>query len=176
MEIMFGVLLIVLIAFVVIYNRIKRNENAVEEGLSGIDVALKRRYDLIPNLVETVKAYAKHEKEVLESIVHVRKDSSQDAYDASGEAINKILAIAESYPELKADKNFLHLQRALMDVEEHIQAARRIYNRNVKELKNSVLTFPGSAVNLVAKVEPGKYFTIDDHQRSQVVVNLSDDA
>lgn len=176
MEIIIGVILILSIAFIFIYNGIKRKENAVEEGLSGIDVALKRRYDLIPNLVETVKAYAHHEKEVLESVIHERNASSQDAYDASGQAINKILAIAESYPELKANKNYLHLQRALMDVEEHIQAARRIYNRNVKELKNSVLTFPGSAVNLVAKVQPGKYFTIEDHERSHVEVDFGNDA
>lgn len=176
MEIIFGVVIILVVGFILIYNKIKRNENAVEEALSGIDVALKRRYDLIPNLVETVKGYAKHEKETLESIVLSRNSNKQSAYNESGEAINTILAISENYPELKADKNFLHLQRSLLDVEEHIQAARRIYNRNVTELKNSVLTFPGSAVNALAKAQPQKYYVIENHERAVVKVNLSDDA
>lgn len=176
MEMIIGIVLVVLMIVVVLFNGIKRKENAVEESLSGMDVALKRRYDLIPNLVETVKGYARYEKETLEAIVLNRNHRSLEAYEETGQAITTILGIAESYPELKADKNFLHLQRALMDVEEHIQASRRIYNRNVKELKNAVLTFPGNVVNVLAKAEPGKYYTIDEEERRSVIINLGDDA
>lgn len=176
MEILLGILLILLIILMVLYNSIKRNENAVEESLSGMDVALKRRYDLIPNLVDTVKGYARYEKETLESIVLKRNQRSEVAYEETGQAINTILGIAESYPDLKADKNFLHLQRALMDVEEHIQASRRIYNRNVKVLKDSVMTFPGNVVNILAKANPGKYFMIDEEERRSVSINLGDNA
>lgn len=169
-----GGLVILFVFFISIYNGLKRAEVAVENAKSGIDVALKRRYDLIPNLVEVVKGYASHEKALFEGLALMRRGAltPQEQYAASGQAINRLLAVAESYPELRASDHFLHLQRALMDVEEHIQASRRLYNRNLAILKTKVMTFPGNVVNGVARVKVDAYFEIPDDQRSAVRIDL----
>lgn len=172
MEILLILIVIVLVGVISIYNRIVRLKNSVDTSLSGIDVALKRRYDLIPNLVNVVKGYTEHEKEVLMSIALERGGSIQNRLDSSSNAIGTILAVAESYPELKANQNFLHLQRSLMDVEEHIQAARRLHNVNVRSLRDAISTFPGNIFNNFMSIDSGNYYEIEDSERQNVKVEL----
>ncbi|NWK55013.1 LemA family protein [Verrucomicrobiaceae bacterium N1E253] len=139
----------------VMYNGHVNRRNAVNYAYASIDVQLKKRWDLIPNLVETVKGYTRHEKELLETLTRARrqaKDLHDDSHDRfSGEsqinqAVPQLLALAESYPELKADKQFLNLQRNLTEVEAQIAAARRAYNAAVMDYNNGVDMFPSSII------------------------------
>lgn len=138
------------------YNSLVKLKNNVEEGFSTMDVYMKKRYDLVPNLVETVKGYAKHEKETLTAVINSRnsalsatsiKDKAQSEAQLT-EAIKSLFALAESYPELKANTNFLDLQQQLTAVEQDIANSRKYYNSVVKMLNNKVEMFPS---NLVAK-------------------------
>ncbi|MDD3924593.1 MAG: LemA family protein, partial [Erysipelotrichaceae bacterium] len=153
-----GILLMFLGSSITMYNRFKSLDLQAEAALSNIDVALSKRYDTLSNMVEVVKGYAKHEKDVLVSITKARKDSLEgmsDADERQSSEMRQLLALAEAYPDLKADTNFLHLQKVIADVEEHLQAARRLYNQSVKEFNTGLQTFPsniiGSMMNLVAK-------------------------
>ena len=148
---------LVLIFTIFMYNRFVRQRNILDEAWSGIDVQLKRRHDLIPNIVETVKGYAKHEKTVLEEITHLRSRLSGPAsMKEKGElennfsqALKSIFALAEAYPDLKANQNFIDLQRILTETEEQIQLARRYYNGAARNYNTMVESFPN---NLVAKM------------------------
>lgn len=152
------VLIIALILgiFILFYNRLIRGKNLFREAWSGIDVQLRRRYNLIPNLVETVKGYAKHEKQVFEEVVKLRNqcvDASQlegqkQAENALTKALRGIFALAEAYPDLKANQNFLDMQNQLTEIEDQIQMARRYYNGTVRDFNIQVESFPS---NLVAK-------------------------
>lgn len=141
---------------ILIYNSLVRMRNMVDEAWSGIDVQLKRRTDLVPNLVSTVKGYAAHEKETLEEVVRLRNlaqgaqgvGETAQAQGLLGAALGKLIALAESYPDLKANANFAQLQATLGEVEEQIQLARRYYNGSVRNLNIAVESFPS---NLVAK-------------------------
>lgn len=174
MEILLAVLGIAVVWFIYYYNKIKKFSIAVEEASSGIDVALSKRFNLIPNLVETVKGYAKHEREVFESIAKSRRDMMTriDYENQMNDTINKLLAISESYPELKASDNFLHLQRALADTEEHLQAARRLYNRNVANLNETIAVFPGSLVNGIAHEKRAPFYEAETKEREVPRVNF----
>jgi LemA protein len=139
---------------VAIYNSLVRMRSMVEEAWSGIDVQLKRRTDLIPNLVSTVKGYAAHEKGTLEEVVRLR-GLAQNAHGVGetaqaqgllGQALGKLFALAESYPDLKANANFAQLQASLGDIEEQIQLARRYYNGAVRNLNIAVESFPSNLV------------------------------
>ena len=137
------------------YNGLVRLRQHVRESWSGIDTELKRRYDLIPNLVETVKGYAAHERAVLEGVTRARQQAAAStgspARQAADEnilvgALRRLLAVAEGYPDLKASANFLHLQRELVNTEDRIQAARRFYNANVRDMNTRVETVPSNIV------------------------------
>lgn len=151
-----GIIVVLLIAVIGIYNKLVRLNVRTDEAWSDIDVQLKRRYDLIPNLVETVKGYAKHEKEVFENVTKARAEAlkSQTVGEKSKtenmleDALKSIFAVAEAYPELKANENFIELQRELTDTENKIQASRRFYNANVRDMNIAVQTFP---TNLIAR-------------------------
>jgi LemA protein len=145
-----AVAVVVIVYFIVVFNRLVRQRNVVREGWSGIDVQLKRRTDLIPNLVATVKAYATHERSLFEEITS-RRAASVAAHDVGGKAsaeralsgsLGKLMAVAEAYPELKANQNFLELQNQLAEIEDHIQMARRYYNGAVRNLNISIQSFP----------------------------------
>jgi len=156
---MFQVILIVLIAFVfwliLTYNSLITLRSRTQEAWSDIDVQLKRRYDLIPNLVETVKGYAAHEKALFEKVTEARSRAmGAQSVKEKGEAENflsqtlkSLFAVAENYPDLKASVNFLELQRELRDTEDKIQASRRFYNGNVRDLNIKIESFP---VNIIA--------------------------
>jgi len=146
---------VVLLWLIVTYNGLVTLKNRTDEAWSDIDVQLKRRYDLIPNLIETVKGYAKQEQEVFTKVTQARVSamSAQGLRDKAKaenmltEALKSIFAVAESYPDLKSSTNFLELQRELSDTENKIQAARRFYNTNVRDLNIKVESFP---TNLIA--------------------------
>jgi len=155
--IVLGILAVIIIFFIVTYNGFVVLVNRTKEALSDIDVQLKRRYDLIPNLVETVKGYATHEREVFEKVTQARAQAmqaqgvkeKQEAENVLSGALKSLFAVSENYPELKAADNFLELQRELTDTEDKIQGARRFYNGNVRDLNIKVETFPS---NLIASL------------------------
>lgn len=164
-----GVIAVIIGWFIATYNRLVTLKIRSSEALSDIDVQTKRRYDLIPNLVETVKGYASHEKNVLENVTKARTE----AMSASGDAIEKagkenalsatlktLFAVAENYPDLKANVNFLELQRELSDTEDKIQAARRFYNGNVRDLNTKIQVFPASIVARMFKFAEMKFFEV----------------
>ena len=148
--IVLGVLALVLLYIVGIYNRLVRLRALVKEGFSGITVQLRRRADLIPNLVETVQGYATHEREVFEEVAKARAASvSGGSVEATAQAdqqltglLGRLFAVAEAYPELKANQNFLQLQDQLASIETELQGARRYYNATVRDLNSTIQSFP----------------------------------
>ncbi|RJX35989.1 MAG: LemA family protein [Desulfarculus sp.] len=155
---------------VAIYNGLVRKRNLVREGWSGVDVQLKRRADLIPNLIETVKGYAGHEKGLLEQVAELRAQSlraqapgEKSAVEGQlSQALGKLFALAENYPDLKASQNFLDLQRALAEVEEQIQFARRYYNGAVRDLNIAVESFPANLVAAPLGFKQAEFFQLED--------------
>jgi len=155
---------------VALYNGLVRKRNLVREGWSGIDVQLKRRADLIPNLVETVKGYASHEREALDRVTELRAQSLKAQAPAekgrvegmlSG-ALGNLFAVAENYPDLKASQNFIALQGSLAEVEEQIQFARRYYNGAARDLNIAVESFPSNLVAGAFGFEPAEFFELAD--------------
>ena len=154
MWILLGVLGILVLWLVAVFNGLVGGRNRVKEAWSDIDVQLKRRYDLIPNLVETVKGYAAHEKEALEKVVQARAQAMgahsvgehSKAENMLSGALKNLFALSEAYPDLKASQNFVELQRELTDTEDKIQAARRFYNSTVMTMNNKVEQFPSNLV------------------------------
>ena len=149
-----GVVVVILLWIVIAFNSLVRLRNRTKEAWSDIDVQTKRRYDLIPNLVATVKGYAAHESGVFEAVTEARTKAMNATGAAKADAENQLsgtlkslFAVAENYPQLKANENFLQLQTELTDTEDKIQAARRFYNGNVRDLNTRVETFP---TNLIA--------------------------
>ncbi len=148
------ILVLVFFWIVLIYNGLVRLKNRAKEAWADIDVQLKRRYNLIPNLVETVKGYATHEKEVFEKVTEARARAmgaadvkeKQEAENALSQTLKTLFAVSESYPELKASENFLELQRELRDTEDKVQAARRFYNSNVRDLSIRIESFPANLI------------------------------
>lgn len=163
------------------FNRFVRLRNKVQEAWSGIDVQLKRRYNLVPNLVETIQSYAAHEKEVFTEVAQSRSQGIQadtTARQAQAEsqlnsALNKLLAVAESYPELKSNQNFIEFQETLEEIEEKIQLARRYYNALVRDNNTSIQTFPGVMFAKSFGFNPFEYFEIENmEQRKHVEVKF----
>ena len=179
-----GIIVVLGLAVISLYNGLIRLKNRVDEAWSDIDVQLKRRYDLIPNLVNTVKGYASHERETLEKVVIARNaamaaQSTGDA-KAQGEAENalsgtlkSIFALAENYPDLKANTNFLELQRELSDTENKIQASRRFYNGNVRDFNTKIQTFPNNIIASWLKFTDREFFEIENEvERNNVEVKF----
>ncbi|MGB2754448.1 MAG: LemA family protein [Phycisphaerae bacterium] len=165
-------ILALVVALVVIgmYNSLVRGRNHVKESWAGIDTELKRRYDLIPNLVETVKGYAAHEREVFERVVEARTravaSTGSPAEQARDEnflvqALRQLFALREGYPDLKANQNFLALQGQLAETEDRIQAARRLYNGNVREFNNRCEMFPTNILASMFHFERAEFFEIE---------------
>jgi LemA protein len=164
-------LIVAIVAYLIyIYNALVSNKNLVAEGWSGIDVQLKRRADLIPNLVETVKGYASHEDKLFRDIAELRAKSisggsvaDQSAVgQAMSAALGRLFAIAEAYPELKADANFRDLQDKLSGVEDEIQLSRRYYNGAVRNLNTMIESFPSNVVANFFKFLKAEFFEIGD--------------
>jgi LemA protein len=150
------------------FNRLVRNRNLLDEAFSGIDVQLKRRHNLITNLVETVKAYGLHEKTVLEEVVNLRAQTTsagptreiQDSENALTDGLKRLLALAEDYPDLKASRNFLGLQDSLREIEDQLQMARRYYNGTVRNYNILAQSFPGNIVARLFGFGPKEFFQI----------------
>jgi len=173
-----GLLVGVVVWAVAAYNKLVRYRNMKEEGWSGIDVQLKRRSDLVPNLLETVKGYMKHEKEVLQGVTELRSRAKaakgptekMKAESAFGLGLGRLLAVAESYPDLKANVNFLELQKELEEIEDNLQMARRYYNGTVRNLNTAIEVFPSSIIARKFQFSPGEYFEIEDAKDREVPV------
>ena len=174
--IILAVLAVAAIYVVGVFNRLVRLRNLAREGWSGIDVQLKRRTDLVPNLVETVKGYAAHERSVFEEVTATRTSSiaannvtaQSSAEQALQSSLGKLFAVAEAYPELKADKNFLALQQQLADIEDQLQMARRYYNGTVRNLNTAIQSFPANVLAGMFGFHEQPFFELDD--RSQAAV------
>lgn len=158
-----------------IYNGLVKLRNRCKEAWSDIDVQLKRRYDLIPNLIETVKGYAAHERELFEKVTEART-KAMEAKDLKekGEAENNLsntlkslFAVAENYPDLKASENFLELQRELRDTEDKIQAARRFYNGNIRDFNTQIESFPSNLIASVFNFKQMEFFEIEEEKAEE---------
>ena len=172
------VVIVLLVAMVIgAYNGLVKLDERVNEAWSDITVQLKYRADLIPNVVETVKGYAKHEKETFQMVTEARsavmgaktvKQAAAAEKEMQG-ALGKIFAIAEAYPELKANENFVKLQSQLQDVEDKIQAARRFYNAGAKELNTKIKTFPTNLINnFVGHFKKRDYFEVEESEKARI--------
>lgn len=174
-----GVAVALILGLIALYNGLITLRNRVEEALSDMDVQLKRRYDLIPNLVETVKGYAAHEQGTLEKVIAARNSAmaipSSDtekkiqAENQLSSSLRSIFALAENYPDLKANQNFLELQRELTDTEDKIMASRRFYNGNVRDFNTKLQVFPTNIVNLMLNFKPFKFYELSDAEQREPV-------
>jgi len=175
--IILGVMAVVILAIIALYNSFIRLKVRVNEAWSDIDVQLKRRHDLIPNLIETVKGYAAHEKSTLENVIKARNQAmlagsageKAKAENALSETLKSIFALAENYPNLKANENFLELQRELSDTENKIQAARRFYNGNVRDFNTKLQVFPTNIIGNMLGFKERDFFGLDDASEKEPV-------
>ncbi len=173
--------LLVLVWLIGTFNRLVRVRQHIRESWADIDVELKRRYDLIPNLVETVKGYAKHERETLESVTALRNRAAANHGPAESQAVDesalmlglkRLFVVAEAYPQLKVDANFLHLQGELANTEDRIAAARRFFNGNVREMNQLCSMFPTNMVASVFSFRPETFFELSS-EAERVVPRVS---
>jgi LemA protein len=182
------IVLVVIVAIVVLlglflagmYNGLIRSRVRVNEAWSGIDVQLKRRASLIPNLVETVKGYAAHEREVFERVTEARAalqraGTAKEAAEANNmmtQALGRLFAVAEAYPQLRASENFMDLQNELADTEEKIAFARQFYNRNVTDFNARILVFPSVVIARLMNLQPFDFFEAEEEARQDVKVSF----
>jgi LemA protein len=171
------------VAFFASYNRFVRQRNLIDNSWSDIDTELKRRYDLVPNLVETVKGYAGHESGTLEAVTQARTRAMADAGSPDQQSqtendlvgqLRSLIAVSESYPELKANAGFLDLQHELVSTEDRIQAARRFYNGNVRDYNARVQSIPTNLVARLTGFAPREYFQVDEAVATTPTVALDD--
>ncbi|MEO8291693.1 MAG: LemA family protein [Actinomycetota bacterium] len=172
--IVLGVIVLVAIGLIVSYNRFVSQKNLIRDAWANIDTELRRRYDLIPNLVETVKGYASHEKEVFEEVARTRSlaagATGNPAAQAAAEgpfvaALGKLFAVAEAYPDLKANQNFLALQAELSNTEDRLQTSRRFYNANVRDYNRRVQSFPSGVIARSFGFKEAEFFEVDEALR-----------
>jgi LemA protein len=182
MELFIGLgVVVIIIGFVIsLYNRLAKLNVNVEESFSSMDVYLKKRYDLIPNLVETVKGYASHEKETLERVIRARNSAMSatdpgevlEANNQLAMGLKSIFALAESYPDLKANEGFVNLQNQLTKIEEDISNARLYYNGNVKIFNKAIVVFPNVIIANMMGFEKKPFFEIEEAERENVRVQF----
>jgi LemA protein len=178
--IVLGLLVVIVSYLIAIYNGLIKLRNRVDEAWSDIDVQLKRRYDLIPNLVSTVKGYAAHEKKTFQDVTEARTKamSATGAHDKAeaenmlSQTLKSIFALAENYPDLKANQNFLQLQDELSDTENKIQAARRFYNGNVRDFNTKIQVFPNNLVAGMLGFKKYEFFEAEGEEKEAVKVEF----
>lgn len=177
-KIFLGVLAVIVVWLIYTFNRLVILRMRSKEALSDIDVQTKRRYDLIPNLVETVKGYMQHEKSVLENVTKARTEAMSGSGDplnraekenALSNTLKTLFAVSENYPDLKANANFLDLQRELADTENKIQAARRFYNSNVRDLNTKIEVFPARLIAGAFGFSKIKFFEVESEAEKEPV-------
>ena len=170
------VILIIIGWYISTSNKLTRAIVKIDEALSGIDVALTKRYDVLTKMIEVVKSYTKHEKETLFEVINLRKDMSikeiNDANRAMDENIKKINVVAESYPELRSNENYKTLQQSIADVEEHLQAARRLYNSNVSIYNQLLVSFPTSSIAKSKGMTKKDFFEAEEEKKEDVRIDL----
>ena len=170
------IILIFIIWYISTSNKLNRSIVKIDEALSGIDVALTKRYDVLTKMIDVVKAYSKHEKETLFKVINLRKDVSikerNDANHAMDENFKKINIVAENYPELKSNENYKTLQQSITDVEEHLQAARRLYNSNVSLYNQLLVSFPTSSIAKSKGMTKKEFFEADEVKKEDVKIDL----
>lgn len=181
--IILGVIALIAVIMVGIFNKFAKLRNMVKDAWSNIDVALKRRYDLIPNLVNTVKGYATHEKSTFEAVTNARNaamsvptgdiNAQIKAEGQLQQALRSLFAVAEAYPELKANTNFLDLQQKLAEIEENLERSRRYYNSTVRENNTYGESFPAALFASMLKYEKFDYYEIDAAERQNVNVDFT---
>jgi len=170
--IVIGLVVLICIGWVVgVYNKLVNTRQHVKDAWSGVDVELKRRYDLIPNLVETVKGYASHESQTLENVIAARNQAAGNQGSVASQAqdenalvgaMRQLAVVVEQYPDLKADTQFMNLQGELAETENRLASARRLYNGNVRELNTTIETFPNLIIAGTMNFEKAEYFEIED--------------
>ncbi len=178
--IILGVIALIVLFYVYYYNRFVKLKNTIDNAWSDIDVQLKRRYDLIPNLVETVKGYAKHERETFEKVTQARSMAMRATTPGEKalsenmltDALKSLFALAENYPELKANQNFLQLQSTLSEIEDQIQLARRYYNAVVRDYNIMCESFPSVLIANQFHFTKREYFEIPESERENVKVRF----
>ena len=178
-----GILVVLLIAFWLTYNRMVSRRNAVDNSWAQIEAALQRRHDLIPNLVESVKGYAAHEKSTFEEVTRARSGAvaakapgtQAAAEDALTAAVGKLIVVAEQYPQLRATENFQQLQQQLSDTEDQIQITRRVYNDTVQTYNTGIQQFPAVLVANACHFEPRQFFDAPTEAEATPEVSFSED-
>ncbi len=171
------IVIFLLFIFISLYNSLVRKRNNCEQSWSGIAVQLKRRYNLIPNLVNTVKGYAKHEKTTLKKITEARTAAMkaksikghEKAENMLSSSLKSLFALSENYPDLKANENFLHLQEELSDTEDKIQASRKFYNNTVKNYNTAIQSIPTNIVANLCKFKGKEFFELESPEEAQPV-------
>lgn len=173
---------IIIIAFIIIIwyistsNKLNRSVVKIDEALSGIDVALTKRYDVLTKMIDVVKAYAKHEKETLFKVINLRQNMSikekNEVNRLMDENLKQINLVAENYPELKSSENYKTLQQAIADVEEHLQAARRLYNANVSLYNQLLVSFPTSSIARNKGMIRKDFFEVDEIKKEDLRMEL----
>ena len=170
------IITVVVISIIVMSNNLNKALVKIDEASSGIDVALTKRYDVLTKMIETVKGYAKHEKEVLFDVVKIRKgmtiEEKNEANKQMDETLSKINVLAENYPDLKASENFKTLQDSITDVEEHLQAARRLYNANISSYNQMIVTFPISIIAGTKGLTKREFFVAEEHKKQDVEIKF----
>ncbi len=170
------VIVIIVIWYISISNKLNRSVVKIDEALSGIDVALTKRYDVLTKMMDVVKAYAKHEKETLFEVIKLRDNMSikeiNEANHAMDENFRRISVVAENYPELKSSENYKTLQQSIVDVEEHLQAARRLYNSNVSLYNQLLVSFPTSSIAKNKGMTKKDFFEADETKKEDVKIDL----
>ena len=170
------VVVILLIAYISIRNNISRTQIKIDEASAGIDVALQKRYDVLTKMLDVVKAYTKYEKETILDVIKVRKgmsmDEKADADKKMNEEFSKISVVAENYPELRSSDNYKTLQQAIADTEEHLQAARRMFNSNVSRLNQLLVTFPSSVVASSMGVTKRAFYEVEEAKKEDVKMDF----
>lgn len=171
-----AVIVILAICYICILNKLNKASIKVNESLSGIDVALTKRHDVIESMVEVVKGYAKHEKEVMFTTIEIRKNMPLSekikVNKVMDKNLNNVNIAVEKYPELKASENFKELQKTIADAEEHLQAARRCYNANVSIYNQLILSFPTNIVAKAKKMEEKCFFEAEENKKDNIQVKL----
>ena len=173
------IIAILLIIILALYNNLVKARNKVKQAESGIDVYLNQRFDLIPNLVECVKAYSKHEQSIFTEIANLRSEymkqpSNIKSAENLNNKMNQLIAVAENYPELKASEQYLNLQRNLTKLESQLQAARRIYNNEVTAYNNKIAIIPSNIVASIFGFKEAKLFEIEEYKRENINIKFED--
>lgn len=175
-----GIILLLIIYVVGVYNSLVKLRNKVNDQSSQVDIELKKRFDLVPNLVETVKGYAKHEKETLEEVIKARNSFTSAgnmneelaANDNLSNALTKLFALSEAYPDLKANTNFINLQNSLNEIEENIAYKRSFYNETVRMYNDKIMTVPSNIVANIFNFKEKEYFQINEKEKENVKVSF----